>query len=1116
MNKHIQFFCFVAVLLGLAFASHAQNITYTVVSSSNSDIIVNVQFPEYHTTAADVNGESMFHLGMKQAYPMLEAGAPEMLQSSFSVIIPEGSRPTAEIVNADYQLVNNFKLAPSKGKLYRNVDPATVPYQKGAAYLEDRFLYNDTVALGDPYQLRDFSGVAVHCYPFAYNPVQKTLKVYQNITLKIHLNSNRQIVRPERVAKPFDAIYADHFLNYTTYRSTPVADEGDMLVIAPQEFCAAMQPYVEWKNKTGYATELVELETIGTTYTAVKNYISNYYNSHNNLVYVLIVGDDSKFPAYIMGSSGWFSSQYAADNCYGEMVGNDAYPELIIGKISAETVAHVTTQVERFIQYEQNPPETAHFPVFLGIASEEGGSSQGDNGEIDYEHIRNIDNVLSNFTYTSGYEVFDGSQGGLDQAGETAAQVATAVNNGVGIINYCGHGSETSWSTTNFNVNNVNSLTNNNKLPFIISTACVNGDYLNRTCFAEAWVRATNNGQPTGAVSTLMSSINQSWAPPMCGQDRMNEHITGANNRSHLVTFGSITFNGIIHMLDEYNDDEVSRTWLLFGDPTLAVRTAVPEELPLTYTEMQPVGTSNITFSSTVENAKVTLTKNGVIVASGRIQNGSVNLDISALPALPDTLTVVAWAQNYIPFEGSLYRIHTDRPYVVCTNIETHDNNNNFPESGEQVYLNLQVKNVGQQTGNNVQARVFSSDPYVTVSNNTYNINSIAGNQTLSINNTFTMQVSNNVPAYHRASLVVRFINGTDTTNSSFSIELGAPELCISSITIDDSENGNNDGVFNYGETVNLNVVIGNQGNASASNGHLWLHSYDERLTLSETNFSINTLAKDATHTITLTATIDPSVSQPTMFGIYADYTADQYSANKIFRVIVGTEVENWESNDFSSFNWNVSGSNPWIITSQNAFEGSFAARSAQIGNNASSTLQITHSNEVADTLSFYFKVSSEDSYDFLNFYIDNVQKDQWSGEVGWEKASYLIPAGTHTFKWVYKKDQYQISGQDMAMIDCIKFPCLVGPTSVQSHATANIQVQPNPTTSFVQISLDEELLGQDLRFELYDLTGRLVRQNALMDESNVVDLSDFTSGLYMMKVLDNQKVLKTFKIVKQ
>ena len=1115
MNKHFQFFCFVAVLLGLAFASNAQNITYTVVSSSNSDIVVNVQFPEYHTTAADVNGESMFHLGMKQAYPLLEAGAPEMLQSSFSVIIPEGSRPTAEIVSADYQLVNNFNLAPSKGKLYRNVDPATVPYQKGAAYLEDRFLYNDTVALGDPYQLRDFSGVAVHCYPFAYNPVQKTLKVYQNITLRIHLNSNRPIVRPERVAKPFDAIYADHFLNYTTFRSTPLADEGDMLIIAPQEFCAAMQPYVEWKNKTGYATELVELETVGTTYTAVKNYITDYYNSHN-LVYVLIVGDDNKFPAYMMGSSGWFSSQYAADNCYGEIVGNDVYPDLIVGKISAETVAHVTTQVERFIQYEQNPPETDHFPVFLGIASTEGGSGQGDNGEIDYEHIRNIGNILSGFTYTSGYEVFDGSQGGMDQAGATAAQVSAAVNSGVGIINYCGHGSETSWSTTNFSVSNVNNLTNNNRLPFIISTACVNGDYLNRTCFAEAWVRATNNGQPTGAVSTLMSSVNQSWDPPMCGQDRMVEHITGANNRSHLVTFGSITFNGIIHMLDEYNDDEVSRTWLLFGDPTLAVRTAVPEELPLTYSEMQPVGNNNITFSSTVENAKVTLTKHGEIVATGRIQNGSVNLDISALPTLPDTLTVVAWAQNYIPFEGSLYRIHTDRPYVMCTSIETRDNNNNFPETGEQVTLNLQVKNVGQQTGNNIQARVISSDPYVTLSNNSYTINSIAGNQTLSINNTFTMHVSNNVPAYHRASLVVRFVNGTDTTNSSFSIELGAPELYISSITVDDSENGNNDGVFNYGETVNLNVMIGNRGNASAANGHLRLHNYDERLTLSETDFSINSLAKDATRMITLTATIDTSVNQPTMFGIHAYYTADHYSADKIFRVTVGTEVENWESNDFSSFNWNVSGSNPWIITSQNVYEGSFAARSAQIGDNASSTLQISHSNEVADTLSFYFKVSSEDTYDFLNFYIDNVLKDQWSGEVGWEKTSYLVPAGTHTFKWVYKKDMYMDSGSDMAMIDCIKFPCLVGPTSVQSHTAANIQVQPNPTTNFVQINLDEELLGQDLRCELYDLTGRLVRQNALIDELNMVDLTDFTSGLYIMKVLDNHKVLKTFKIVKQ
>ena len=59
--------------------------------------------------------------------------------------------------------------------------------------------------------------------------------------------------------------------------------------------------------------------------------------------------------------------------------------------------------------------------------------------------------------------------------------------------------------------------------PFIWSVACVNGEFNVGTCFAETWLRATDSdGNPTGAIATLMSTVNQAWNPPMEGQDEMN------------------------------------------------------------------------------------------------------------------------------------------------------------------------------------------------------------------------------------------------------------------------------------------------------------------------------------------------------------------------------------------------------------------------------------------------------------------------------------------------------------------------------------------------------------------------------------------------------------------
>ena len=1115
MRKYTAFFALVVMLLGLTVASYAQ-ITYTVVSSSNSEVIINVQFPEYQTRTVEVNGETMQHLVMKDAYPTENIAAPELLQSAFSIIIPEGSRPTAEVLAAEYRLVPNFKLAPSKGRLYRNVDPATVPYQKGSAYQENRFLFNDTVALGAPYQLRDFNGVAVRCFPFAYNPAQQTLKVYQNLTVKIHLNSTMPMPSLSKVAKPFDAIYADHFLNYNTFRSTPLPDEGDMLIIAPDEFCAAMQPYVEWKTKTGYKTELVTLESIGTTSTAVKNYISNYYNNaDHNLVYVLIVGDNTKFPAYMLGSSGYWSSQYAADNYYAEVAGNDNYPDLIIGKISAETVAHVTTQVERFIQYEQNPPETAHFPVFLGIASDEGGGGQGDNGEIDYQHIRNIGTLLSNFTYTSGYEVFAGSQGGLDQPGATAAQVSAAVNSGVGIINYCGHGSETTWVTTGFSVNNVNSLTNNNKLPFIISTACVNGDYVGRTCFAEAWMRATNNGQPTGAVSTLMSSVNQSWNPPMCGQDRMNEHLTGANSRTHLVTFGSIAFNGILHMLDTYNDEEVARTWILFGDPTLAVRTAVPQQLALSFAEVQPIGVNNISFTSVVENAKVVISKGGEIVASGRILNGTATLDISSLPALPDTLTVTAWAQNYVPYVGNLYRVPANGPYVICSALTPQDGNNNIPETGENVNFSIDLYNVGNQAGSNIRTNITTEDPYVTLTSSPAPVSQLAAGATATVNQAFVMQIRPDVPAFHNALLKIECIFNGDTTSFTHAVAIHAPQLHVDNIRVDDSERGNNNGRFDNGETVEMVVTVSNRGDAPAASGLVSLYGRDDNFVITPGQISVNSLEVGSSVEVRFTTTTRPSVTDPTLFRLHGHYQAGSYEAGIVRYVKVGAVVEDWESNNFTNFPWDTTRTNPWVIINQGAYEGTYAARSGQIGNNASSVLTVTHTNTMDDTLSFYYKVSSEADYDFLNFYIDNQLQDQWSGNVDWTRAAYYIPAGTHTYKWEYKKDSYSASGQDRAMIDFIDFPISNGPVGVQNVETSAITVSPNPTTGVIRINADNNSVAPAL-YQLFDLNGRLLQQESLNGYTQTIDIRHLSSGLYMLKVIDQQRAVRTFKIVKQ
>lgn len=68
-------------------------------------------------------------------------------------------------------------------------------------------------------------------------------------------------------------------------------------------------------------------------------------------------------------------------------------------------------------------------------------------------------------------------------------------------------------------------------------------------------------------------------------------------------------------------------------------------------------------------------------------------------------------------------------------------------------------------------------------------------------------------------------------------------------------------------------------------------------------------------------------------------------------------------------------------------------------------------------TVSFWRKVSSENGYDKLKFYVDGSSQGNWSGSVAWSQVSFTLSAGTHILKWEYSKDSSAASGSDTAWI---------------------------------------------------------------------------------------------------
>ncbi|KYK25633.1 hypothetical protein AYK25_04995 [Thermoplasmatales archaeon SM1-50] len=618
------------------------------VHSMEETITIDYALETFAMKPVVINDIEYTHITLGNEANSLVAGAPDLPYIARSIIIPDTGTMDIQVIATEYTDYENIRVAPSKGNLPRTVNPDDVPYTFGTIYSQNFWYPTEIAQLQEPYILRDFRGQVITIYPFQYNPVEATLRFYTDITVQVSLIQNDlatslvAIKQLDCVDSEFSSIYERHFINYDMSRYTPVSEQGNMLVITYDAFYNDMLPFVEWKNFKGIPTEMVNVSTIGNNANAIKTYITNYYNT-NGLTFVLLVGDAAQI---VPGTSG----SIASDPWYSFINGSDYYSELFIGRFSAENTQHVITQVNRTIMYERYPMVDGEwYHKGVGVASNQ-GAGIGDNGEADNEHMDVIRGKLLNYTYTYVDRIYDPTG--------TAAQVSSALNDGRSIVNYCGHGSTTSWGTTGFSNTHINALTNYYMLPFICSVACVNGAFVSTTCFAEAWLRATQDGQPTGAIGAFMSTISQSWAPPMKAQDEYIDILVENYADNKKTTYGALMFHGCMAMNDKYGSSGYTETaaWTVFGDPSVQVRTNTPVAMTVLHDDFIINGVTSFELDiPDFPGALCAVSKNSVLLGNGYADaSGHAVIEFFEPLAEEDYVDLVVTGYNALPYITTL------------------------------------------------------------------------------------------------------------------------------------------------------------------------------------------------------------------------------------------------------------------------------------------------------------------------------------------------------------------------------------------------------------------------------------------------------------------------------
>ncbi len=846
----------------------------TLISSTENEVVVKVAIDGFYTQNVKTPNGKQVVVSVDRMASMLEAGAPDLPMEPISVIIGDRAEMQVSVVNSTYVDFENIEVAPSKGNFSRQINPDDVPYTYGEMYQQDAFWPAAQATLEAPYIMRDLRGQNIMVRPFAYNPVTKTLRVYTSMTIamtKVSDNGENQKVARRgvtvKVAPEFEASYEHRFINYKeNSRYSWIEDHGEMLVVCPDQYMNAMQPLVDWKNQSGRPTTMVSVTAAGgNNADAIKSYISNIYNdSIRNLVYVLLVGDYNDITPHPFQYNDGQSSINYSDIWFGMMEGTDYYEEVFVGRFSAQSEAQVTTQVNKVIYYERDMQEGMTW-VDKGLGIGAVGAGSGHNGEDDYQHIDFIRDTLLHYTYTG---VTDLHQGGQGAANATAAGISNTINDGVSIINYCNHGSVTSWGVCNYSNSNVNALINDNKLPFVISVACLNGKFVS-DCFGEAWLRATNNttGAPTGAIGGMFSWISQPWVPPMYGQDEMVDILTEWRHTNQFYhTMGGVALNGAMYVLDKGSSSDYQATqhsWILFGDPSVMLRTDNPTDMDVTVSPAVPmIGMDALTINAECDFGIATLSKNGEVVASANVVDGVAELTFEPFSEVT-TYDLVVIGYNKVTYIGTVEVLPAEGAYVSVDSFTP----GTVPVAEEQ-QMSMTFKNVGfDPTTGTTNVVLTSSDSNITFTDNEGSFGILAANETVTLANEFAFTVASGVADGTKIQIDVTATCGANVWSGKAKITVGAPIIEFASYQ--------GAGSFEPGQTYTAVANFTNVGHYMATNATVTASSTSSYVTFAEPSVAVGTIDPEGTVAAIFSFTVDAACPTTEVLTLNFDLAAD-------------------------------------------------------------------------------------------------------------------------------------------------------------------------------------------------------------------------------------------------
>lgn len=818
--------------------------------------------PPLETDQVSINGVDYSTLKLPGEGSTVEPGEPDLPHVTRLVMIGKTGNVEAQVTDQSYSVTRNIKIAPRQilhGDEGYPLDGVVEP--KSAVYAQDKWYPENVIEITEPATLRDVRFVVLNVYPVQYNPARNEVRVYDNIECAIQntggTGANEIQVNPSSISPGFKKLY-ETFENFrgSSLDELPVYP-GSYLVISTNttSIVAQAQLLVDWYKRKGLNAYRLTVSNTASAVNIRTLINTEYANSNGELEFVCLLGDASpSTPSgfYIPTHEVSFSEEY--DNYYGTLNSGagenpDPVPDIAVGRLSAQSSDVLAPIVRKSIDYKKSPTSiTTDTDWFVSAYCAAHTSSVHSNPSTK-EYTRQI--MQQNGISCPPVEVFPGDI--------YAADINDILNTNISVFNH-----RMSWINEMYS-SALNSAPTEVGLPFVMSFTCGTGNFAEYSeGLSETWLHPVNQeiSDPMGAIGCVGLYGSGTHVP--------YNNIVDAGAMYGLYALGIeeqgiITIAGKLELYKNYQSFRPSSVtdfcwWSnLMGDPGVQIWHKRPLDPVVTMPSTIALNTNNVTvevqngFSNPIEGALVCLVKDysgSETYARGYTgADGTVNLQVTTTTT--GYMQVTITKDNLMTVVDSIQVVNSAAS-LAFNNVTIDDdnsggtigNNDDTPNPGETIDLNIRLKNAGTSTTcTGISGTLTTESPGVAIVDGTRSYPNIAAGATSYPTSPFRIQVT----SVFNGEPISLFLETTSSAGTqTIRVDLTPSAGDIAYVSSAFFGPGNN---LNPGESGEFQVTIQNSGAVSLIDAAGILRSLDERVTVTDQFGDFGTVTASANAT---------------------------------------------------------------------------------------------------------------------------------------------------------------------------------------------------------------------------------------------------------------------------